>query len=251
MTWRPFIISILLATGCTATRQLPVPDPDPPPARGSAAEVLGRLPAADSLWAFFRVDARLSYSAPQGRGTVSAEIHARPGDTVYVTLRAPLGIEVGRALVTRDSIHFHDRVAGVLYSGDRDSGLLPAGWQAARLGPAFFGFDPPEGGDWQIESDSGLVRLERAGGRETLLVDPSLNRITLHDVRDGTGTVVESRRYTDFERFAGRWLPRRIVTMRPAEEARASFQVRNVEPEPAGTPVPFVFAADLERIQVR
>lgn len=251
MTWRPLLISVWLATGCTTTAHLPGPAPETSPTGDTATDVLARLPTADSLWAFFRVEARLSFSTPQGRGTVSADLHVRPGDTVYVTLTAPLGIEAGRALVTRDSVHFHDRVAGVVYSGDGDSGLLPAGWQASALAPAFFGFDPPTGKDWQIEPDSAYVRLERLDGSETLLVDAALNRITLHDLRDRTGTVVESRRYTDFERFDGRWLPRRIVTMRPADSARASFQVRNVEPESYDTPVPFVFAADLERIQVR
>lgn len=251
MTWRPLLLSVWLTAGCAATARLPDPAPDAAPTRDTATDVLARLPTADSLWAFFHVEARLSFSTSQGRGSVSADIHVRPGDTVYVTLTAPLGIEAGRALVTRDSVHFHDRVAGVVYSGDRDSGLLPAGWQASALASSFFGFDVPTGKDWQIEPDSGYVRLERLDGSETLLVDAALNRITLHDLRDRSGTVVESRRYTDFERFAGRWLPRRIVTMRPTDSARASFQVRHVEPEPSDTPVPFVFAADLERIQVR
>lgn len=248
---RPVVLLLLAAglAGCAAPARIAAPAVPATP-DGDAATVLGRLPTADSLWPAFRIEARLSWSTPDFGETVSSDIRVRGRDTLWVRLRGPLGIEAARALVTRDSIYLHDRLADRLYVGDRSSGLLPAGLAEGFLAASFFGFDPPRAVGFSVVPDSAYVRLERADGTETVLVDRSVHRMVLHERRAPSGGVLESRRFGSFDRFSGLVLPRRIVAVRPPDSVRATFVVRSVEPEPAGSPDPFDFPPDLVRRRV-
>ena len=247
-----FIALVLLGVlaSCRTVRLPSAPLPDGFPDH-SAAQVLSHLPTPDSLWDTFRVEAALAFATPEGSGSFSADILVRRPDSVLVRIRAPLGIEVARALVTPDSIFLYDRVERTLYSGSADSDLLPAGLHSADLSAAFFGFDPVPAGDWSSSADSLIYRLERTDGSVTLLVEPRWWRVTARDARDGSGTVTERRRFTEFERFEGLVLPRRIVTIRPVEGTRASFFVRKVETHPADTRMDLGVRPDARRIVIR
>ncbi len=226
----------------------------PPVAAGfpdhAAAEVLGRLPTPDSLWTRFRIEAALAFATPEGSGSFSAHILVHRPDSVLVRIRAPLGIEVARALVTRDSLLMYDRVERVLYEGPSDSRLLPAGLHASDLSAAFFGFEPVPAGPWTITADSLVYRLQDTDGRVSLLVDPAWWRIAALDTRDPSGEIVERRRFSEFERYGDLVVPRRIVTLRPQEETRASFFVRKVEPYPADTDMDLGVRRDARRIAI-
>lgn len=217
----------------------------------SVQEILARLPAADSLWAVFRVDASLAFATPEGSGSFSADIVVRRPDSILLRVKAPLGIEVARALVTRDSLLLYDRVQRTLYAGPADSELLPAGLRSSDLSAAFFGFDPVPAGPWSVRADSLLYRLEREDGDVLLLVDPATWRVTARDTRARSGEILERRRFTEFVRYGGLILPRRIVTVRPPEGTRASFFVRNVEPFPADTDMDLGVRPDARRVAIR
>lgn len=245
---------LLVAVGslasCRATRPPTAPLPAGFP-HHAAPEVLALLPSPDSLWSTFRIEAALAFATPEGSGSFSAHILVRRPDSVLVRIRAPLGIEVARALITPDSVLLYDRVERTLYAGPSDADLLPAGLHASDLSAAFFGFDRPQGGDWTIRPDSLLYRLERGDDSETLLVDPRWWRITARDTRDATGTVTERRRFTEFTRYGNLVVPRRIVTLRPVEGTRASFFVRKVEPYPTDTDMDLGVRSDARRIAIR
>lgn len=225
---RSVVVLLVSLAACSGPARLAPPTPVPDSAT-TADDVLARLPTPDSLWTTLRIRAQLAFSAPDGGGSYASEILARREDSILVRLRLPLGIEAARVLITPDSVLFLDRVNGRLYSGNRASGLLPAGLHADDLTAAFFGFDVPTRGHWELTRDSTLLRLERGNAIETILVDPARWRMVARDLRTGDGTLLESRRYMDFESYDGLVLPRRIITMRPLEDSRASFTVRSVE----------------------
>jgi len=241
-----------LTASCSGLRPLAGSLPSRFPDHG-APDILGALPTADSLWPAFRVQAALAFATPEESGSFAADILVRRPDSVLVRMKAPLGIEVARALVTADSVFLYDRVAKVLYAGPSDSGLLPAGLHAADLAAAFFGFDAPAPGGWTVYADSAAYHLDRNGphGSEHLVVDPRFWRIVARDRETASGEVEERRRFSEFDRFGGLVLPRRIVTLRPLEGTRASFYVRKVEPHPADTSMDLGIRAGTRRVIIR
>lgn len=250
MRYTQFISVVLLGvlTSCHSTRSPIAPVPAGFPDH-TAEQVLSHLPTPDSLWSTFRVEAALAFATSDGSGSFSAHILVHRPDSILIRIRAPLGIEVARALVTADSVLMYDRVERTLYSGPVDSGLLPAGLRSTDLSASFFGFDPVPPGGWSNRGDSLLYRLERNDGL-TLLVDPRWWRITARDSSDASGVVAERRRFTEFQRYDGLVLPRRIVTIRPLEGTRASFFVRKVEAYPADTNMDLGVREDARRIVI-
>ena len=110
------VAAALLLASCRTGRVAAPPVPSGFPDH-AAGEVLARLPTPDSLWSSFRIEAALAFATPEGSGSFSAHILVRRPDSVLVRIRAPLGIEVARALITRDSLLMYDRVERVLYEG--------------------------------------------------------------------------------------------------------------------------------------
>ncbi len=245
------ILPLLLLVGCASTRPPDVPLPERFPDH-SVEEILRYLPTPDSLWESFRSDLTIAYSLPGDRGTLNARVAYRRADSVLIRFRAPLGIEVSRALITSDSMFVYDRVRRKLYHGDRNAtrSMLPGAFQASDMAVALFGYESLAGDQWESEVEGSAYRLTSSDGAKSVLVDPARWRIIAVDERSAEGTIVEQRRFTNFERIDGRYLPRRIVTSRPAEDMRASISIRRLSPNPENLSFDLGLRSDIQRIPV-
>ncbi len=242
---------ILGLTACTGAREAALPTPDGFP-NHSAEEIIARLPVPDSLWSSFTGDLSVAYSVPGDRGTLNARIAYRRADSVLIRFRAPLGIEVSRALVTPDSMFVYDRLEKKLFYGLRGVAerMLPIGFWRSDIAAAVFGYDDLSGERWTVSLDDQYYVLRNLDNTRQVIVDPKRWRIIAADRRDATGTVLEQRRFTDFERTEGRYLPRRIVTSRPNEEVRASISIRRIRPDPEELSFDLGLRSDVQRIPV-
>ncbi|MBO6575605.1 MAG: DUF4292 domain-containing protein [Rhodothermales bacterium] len=240
----------VLAVGCSGSRQVAYIPPSAGFPNHSVEEIVQRLPPPDSLWGSFAGDLAIAYSMPGDRGTVNARVSYRRADSVLMRFRAPLGLEVSRALVTQDSMFVYDRVARKLYVGERGvaDAMLPIGFWRSDVAAAVFGFETLDAGGWELSTDSTWYVLTR--GDRTVIVDPGPWRIIASDTRDASGMLVDQRRFTDFERIDGLYVPRRIVTSRPDQDVRASITIRRLTPDPDRLSFDLGLRSDVERVPV-
>ena len=242
---------ILGLAACTGARKAALDAPDGFP-NHTAEQIVAHLPVPDSLWRSFTGDLSVAYSMPGDRGTLNARIAYRRADSVLIRFRAPLGIEVSRALVTQDSMFVYDRLEKKLYYGLRGVAerMLPIGFWRSDIAAAVFGYDDLSGERWTVSLDNEYYVLRNPDNSRQVIVDPKRWRIIAADRRDATGTVIEQRRFTDFERTEGRYLPRRIVTSRSNEEVRASISIRRIRPDPEELSFDLGLRTDVQRIPV-
>ena len=171
------LIFALAAAGCAGT-STSVVDPVNVPDLFEAATVL------DSIWAHpvptsIKVQAQLSMDTPIHSGTMMSDISHRRGDSLLMafTVRG-LGIEVGRALVTRDSIFFYDRLAQSLHTADSNYPAIPAIFTVQDAIENMLGLIRPiHQSHLQLEQTSDRLVLADTLQNRAYTVDPSLWRI--------------------------------------------------------------------------
>ena len=245
-------LTFTLAVGCAGSR----PALEIPPSEGfpdhSAAEFQARLPTPDTLWNSIEADLSIAYSIPGDRGSLNARIAYRRADSVLIRFRAPLGIEVSRALVTGDSVFVYDRVARKLYYGLRGVAeqMLPIGFWRSDVAAAVFGYEELGDAGWSVTADEASYILTSSDRSRTVIVDPGVWRVVASDTIGPEGTIVDQRRFAEFDRVEGLVIPRRIVTSRPDEDVRASISIRRLVPEPRDLSFDLGLRQDVERIPV-
>lgn len=228
---------LLVAAGCAGPRETAAPDAALPAAFPShTASQIQHLvtPAADSLQAFTS-SARLSINSPQQRGSFSAKLRHRRGDSLFVSISPGLGIEAARVLVTPDSFYVYNRLERSLTYGSRAFAEehLPAALTAEDLFANLLGYlAPPPQADLDVAADDRYYYLTDAGSRHTYVVDPAVWRVVRYEVRDPQGDLLEVRTFEDFEPMGGVLLPRRLTFEQPQQESTASLYYRDVDFNP-------------------
>ncbi|NNE71077.1 MAG: DUF4292 domain-containing protein, partial [Rhodothermales bacterium] len=144
------------------------------------------------------------------------------------------------------------RLEKKLYFGTRDVAerMLPVGFWRSDVAAAVFGFDDLSGRSWIRTVDGSHYVLRTPEGDRQVIVDPAHWRIIAADRTDATGTVVDQRRFADFERTEGLFLPRRVVSSRRDEEVRASISIRRIRPNPDQLSFDLGLRTDVQRIPV-
>lgn len=199
----------------------------------TAAEIQRHLQAgADTLRAY-RARASLRIDSPSQSGSFSSRINHRRGDSLYMTISPGLGIEAMRILVTPDSFFVYNRLESELtYGGLTDAAsTLPAALTVSDPFENLTGtLTPPPYVDWNVDADSAYYYL-REGGRE-YVIDPTVWRVVQYQEHDLSGNLVDERSFSEFDRFGGLYLPRRIVFRRPQEETTAALYYRELTLNP-------------------
>jgi len=183
----------------------------------------------------FRAKASIVIRSPEQSGSFSADIHERIDDSLYVSISPGLGIEAARALVTPDSFFFYDRIKNrLLYGSLEDAdGILPQPFMSDDLFESLLGLSAPPGDtEFDVEADSSYYHLTDPSGLITYTVDPAFWRLVAMTRHRQNGTLVEVRSYSEFDRFGGIVLPRRVEFLRPGEERRASIYYRSLTLNP-------------------
>jgi len=231
------LFTLLTGAGCAGTRKLaprPTALPDAFP-NHTAAQIQERLHLSpDTLFAF-TANASISVSSPTNSGQFNARIDHRRNDSLYLSIRVTLGIEAARALVTADSFFVYDRIQKQLIYGSLDytANLLPAPFASTDLFPNLLGLLTPDPLiAWRVRADSSSYYLEDPAGRYAYTVDPALWRVIRYEERSASGMIIETRDYSEFDRFQNLYLPRRIIFRRPQEDTVASIYYRSLDLNP-------------------
>jgi hypothetical protein len=233
-----FLAGLAFLSGCARTRPvIPVDRELPAEFPGHTAAQIHQqiLLSTDTLDAF---DGRASFvlDTPARRGSFSAEVRAREGDSLYISISPGLGIEAARVLITPDSLFLYDRIQNeVTYGSLEDTGdLIGLPVAAEDLYRNLIGITVPEPDiPWEVVADDSLYYLSAAGGTVRYTVDPSIWRVIRYEERTPTGELIEERVFSEFDQIEGVPLPRRVLFRRPLEASTASLYYRSLDLNPA------------------
>lgn len=206
----------------------------------------------DSL-SSFKARASVSVKSPQQSASFGSSIDFRRADSLYLNVKAMLGIEAARALVTPDSFFVYDRIKRKLYYGDIDKAesVLPIPVAGAGIFELMLGLGFAPGSNWTMTADTSHYVFQSADRLTHVTVDPRYWRIARYVKRDAGGAVSEERSYSDFSDFDGVVLPRRVVLSRPAEDTYASIYYNRLELNPASLELELSVSDNAERVHVR
>jgi hypothetical protein len=183
----------------------------------------------------FAADARLSIESPAQSGRFSATIRQRRDDSLYVSISPGLGIEAARLLVTADSFYLYNRIERELAYGSvaEAQRVLPAPLVLGDAFETFLGLVAPEPDvAWAVSADESLYYLRSPDSLRVYQIDPRRWRVLRYTERTSEGTLVEERRFSDFEAQDGVYLPRRVLLRRPQEDVSASIFYRDLDLNP-------------------
>lgn len=248
------LLGALLLAGCAGSRGAAVPElPSAFPGH-SRAQILALLaPAADSLDAF-TAKASLAVNTPERRGSFTAALRHRRGDSLYLSLSPGLGIEAARALVTPDSFFVYNRIEKTLQYGSNAfvQQVLPVPLGGDDVFRNLLGYLQPDPGvAWQVSAGPETYRLISPDSTETYTVDPLLWRVTRYERRAPDGTVLEDRTFSEFEPAEGGvLLPRRVLFRRPQDRALAALTYREYNLDPGALTFDLDVRGDARRVLI-
>ena len=251
-----FLAALLLAAafgaGCAGPREATGELPEAYP-NHSFTEIHQALTRGTDTLRTFRARARLSVTTPKQSGSFSARLRARrgaAGDSLYLRLSPGLGIEAARILVTPDSFFVYNALENELtYGALADAGsALPAPLRTGQAFESLLGLTHPRRAlGWRVRPSGAAEGAGRDEARyvltssedriqRTLLVDPSRWRALRYTEQAPSGTLLEERVFSEFGRFEGVFLPRRVELRRPQENSAASVYYRDLTLNPTDLP---------------
>ena len=206
----------------------------------------------DTLTAF-EGDVRMDLSSPMRDGRFRATLRQRRTDSLWMSVRGPLGINAARMLVTSDSFYVHNRIDNELAVGPVATAqrMLPVPVSSELLFQNLLGLlVPPIGPNWSVRADSALYHVEDASERYSYTVDPSIWRVVRYVERASDGTVVDERVFADHTQVAGVLLPTRVVLRRPQDDVRALMTYRSITLAPQPLSFPLDVPDDVQRVAI-
>jgi len=189
----------------------------------------------DSLQSF-AADARVSVRSPQQNRSFNADVRQRRADSLFMRFTL-FGMEGGRMLLTPDSVFFYDRRRSTLRVGPITEArrLLPAPVASDEVFANMLGFIAPDPGTaWSVTADSSLYQLTDPSGRRQWTVDPSRWRPVHYVEKAPDGSVVESRKFSNFRLVDGVVVPHTVVFRRPPDDMMAQINYENIRLNPSG-----------------
>lgn len=243
MTARPSVVSLLAALaltlgvlGCSSSSptrspgELPEAFPD-----HSSDQIRAQIRQSTDTLRQYTATARMQVRSPQENRSFNATIRHRRADSLF--MRASLfGFEGGRLLLTPDSVFFYDARKNILRTGaiDQAQQLLPAPVATDEVFENLLGLIAPgPETQWTVEADSSLYYVSNASGTETWTVDPSRWRVVRYSRQSADGTVLEVRRYGDFQSIQGVSLPHSVTFQRPADNQSAIITYKEIRLNPS------------------
>ena len=258
MSPRPALLLLAaLAAGCTPgplvvdapTGQTPSEYPN-----HTAEGVIAAVAASVAPVLRVAADGDLEIDADGQRQEATFSLRARLADSAAVTVRGPLGIEGGRALVTADSVFVANRLErqlllGPLAAADR---FVPGASVDGRIVRAALGLLVPEADvAWSVTAQDGAYRLvgRLAGGSaREYTVDPSVWRVVRVREFGPDGRQAGLQEVEALDTVDGVVLPRRVRLEGAGTVVR--LEHRRLVVNPAELRIRFSRPADYEVIRV-
>lgn len=219
----------------------------------TAEQVVQRMEAVaarDSITAF-SAQSKLEIRSPERDAALDATIRHREADTLWASVRGPLGIEVARARATPDSFAVHDKLNGRLYVGPAEAAAayLPTPADTHDLFRSLLGTLRPERGPaWSLRADGRYYHLTDAATQRVFTVDPASWR-TVRYQSFAEGVLVDERSFSAFDVIDGRILPRRVELRDPRGGLRLTVEQRRLTLNPDALAFPLSPGdADVHRI---
>jgi len=201
----------------------------------------------------FKARASVSVRSPEQSARFGSHIDYRRADSLYLNVRASLGIEAARALVTPDSFFVYDRIKRKLYFGDieKADAVLPLPISGSGVFEMLLGIEFRPEQDWSMTADSAHYLFRSRDNRTVVSVDPRFWRVSSYVRLDPNGAVEEERTYSDFSDFDGVVLPRRLVLSRPPQDTFASIYYNTLELNPPCLDLKLSVSDRAEKVYVR
>lgn len=203
-------------------------------------DVLARTAAAAASVHSLSSDGRLEIDTPALRERVTFSLRTRFRDSLTVVVRGPLGIEGGRALLSRDTLIVVERLNRSAFVGSPAliRRLVPGTTTAEDIARAFAGLTVPETHlPWALTAENGLYRLSAdlpGGSRREIDVDPRFWGVVGVRVFDEAGALLGETRASDHARVdapgGGIVLPHRVDLL--AQGGRLTFEHRALVANP-------------------
>ena len=194
----------------------------------SAQEILDRLNGRP-IPANARFVADLAIQSPLFEGSFVAHVQALKGDSLFASLRLRgLGMEVGRVLVSTDSVFVYNRVENEYVA--ESIAVLPTSQllNTAEALPSLLGFARvSESSSWTLTSVQAGYRLE--SGDRILTVDRDQWNSLALEIRLPSGETDERIQYQEYGSMAGGQNPRRVIYNSPTRNVRVVLYVRSLE----------------------
>lgn len=125
--WIPLAAFAALLMGCRTVQE--VVKPKEVPLR-SAEKVVDLVLARDTaILHYYKAKADVELSGPEGTRSFGAHIRSVLDSAVWISVTPALGIEVARALLTPDSLHFMDKLSDRFWTGDTSAAQQRFGLQ--------------------------------------------------------------------------------------------------------------------------
>jgi hypothetical protein len=112
------VVSFLIAaTGCASKKKL-ISEPAQavvvtPPAVNTKAETINSINSAQTVFHTFSVRAKADLTIDNNKNDVTMHIRIKKDEAIWISVTALAGLEVGRALITPDSIKVINRIESV------------------------------------------------------------------------------------------------------------------------------------------
>ena len=233
------LLILLVASGCASgplvrdAPDLAAPADFPNHTAEQVVAMMEAVAVRDSIVAF-SAQSKLEIRSPERNADLDATIRHREADTLWASVRGPLGIEVARARATPDSFAVLDKLNGRLYLGavEAAAGHLPTPTDTRDLFRNLLGTLRPERGPaWALRTDDRYYHLTDAATQRVFTVDPASWR-TVRFQGFAEGVLVDERSFSAFDVIDGRILPRRVELRDPRAGLRLTVEQRRLTLNP-------------------
>ncbi len=258
---RRLLASVLLLTfaGCSGPLVRNAPDADAPAdfPNHTVQQIAYQLAAQQPQVRTFRSEGRLEIETQQISQGAGISIRASLADSVYAKLRGPLNIEVGRALVTADSILAHDKLRRKYYFGPlavTDRYVAGSG-EPGLLAQTLVGLIVPTVTEaMTVDAADQYYHLSVKDGaghlRQHWTIDPALWRVIRMEERASDGTVLTSRVFSSFDTVNNIVIPRTVELSSPSRGITITVEHQQLTLNPSSITYPFSRPRDVEFISL-
>ena len=182
----------------------------------TASEIIQRinLPSTPSSMS---ATADLSFQSPLYKGSATAKLQHRLGDSILVSLSVKgLGIQIARLLVTSDSFFLYNRIDREITTGANNRELLPELFHTRDAMSRLLGLIKPEESiDWEVlETPSGAI-LNDPDRNTQWIIDPEVWRVISFERYLPSGDLAEALHFADFDTFGDTLYPKRVTYRNP------------------------------------